>query len=479
MASTTTAVYFPARLRAAAWPTGVTVLLDLLAFELSLLLAWTIRLLVLPWWPIELLPEHYQGLALGVLLIPAAYYALGLYPGYGINPVERLRLRIQTTAFVFSLLLGWDYLVQGHQWSRGILLLTALAALVLPPLVDQLCRSFLARRASFGEPVIVIGAGKTGRQVVTHLQDHPEVGYSPVAFYDDDDALTGTTVMGLPVRGPICQAAELCGQISVAILAMPGAPRPRVQQVVDSLRFPRVILIPDLAGMQSLWVTGFDMGGILGLQVQRNLLANGNLRLKRTVDIVLSIPLLMFAAPIIAICACLIKLTSPGPAFYRQARTGKDGSHIELLKLRTMSLDAERILGECLKESPTFLSEWKTHFKLEHDPRLIPGIGSLLRRYSIDELPQIWQVLRGQLSLVGPRPFPQYHLADFHPSFQQLRVQVLPGLSGLWQVAARSKGDLDAQETLDTYYIRNWSLWLDYYILLRTIPAVLLAKGAY
>lgn len=454
------------------------VLLDLVVLELCLLLAWKTRLLLLPWWPIELLPEHYQGLVLGVLLIPGAYYVLGLYPGYGMNPVERLRLRIKTTAFVFALLLGWDYLVQGHQWSRGTLLLNALASLLVPPLIDQFCRSFLARRSGFGEPVVIIGAGKTGIAVASHLLSQPEVGYAPIAFYDDDESLIGTTALGLPVLGPICQAAELCGHGSVAILALPEAPKEKVQQIVDSLRYPKIVLIPDLAGMQSLWVTGFDMGGILGLKVQRNLLDEANLRLKRAVDILLSVPLLVFATPVIALCAFLIKLISPGPAFYSQERTGKDGTSIRLLKLRTMSTDAERILDDYLQMHPESLEEWKTHYKLREDPRLIPYLGSALRRYSIDELPQLWQVVCGDLSLVGPRPLPQYHLSRFHPSFQSMRIRVRPGVSGLWQVAIRSSGDLAAQESLDTYYIRNWSVWLDYYILLRTIPAVIYARGA-
>jgi lipopolysaccharide/colanic/teichoic acid biosynthesis glycosyltransferase len=174
-----------------------------------------------------------------------------------------------------------------------------------------------------------------------------------------------------------------------------------------------------------------------------------------------------------------MKRVSPGPAFYTQEREGQGSTRIRVPKLRTMHVNAESLLLEHLSENAEARREWQEHFKLKEDPRIVPGIGRLLRRTSLDELPQLWSVLKGEMSLVGPRPFPCYHLDEFDAGFRALRGRVPPGLTGLWQVSGRSNGDLKVQEAMDTYYIRNWSLWLDLHILARTIHAVLFGKGAY
>jgi lipopolysaccharide/colanic/teichoic acid biosynthesis glycosyltransferase len=230
--------------------------------------------------------------------------------------------------------------------------------------------------------------------------------------------------------------------------------------------------------LQSLHAPMRTLGTGLGIEISNAARLTRYRRGKRLLDLLISLPAAILALPLVAILAFAIKFTFREPAFFTQERMGRNGRIFRVFKIRTMYGDAEHRLAEHLERHPEARVEWERFCKLSNDPRILPILGSAIRRWSLDELPQLFNVIRGDMSLVGPRPFPEYHTVRFDEQFRLLRARVLPGLTGLWQVSSRSDGDLGVQRAQDLFYIRNQSFWLDLYILLQTLPAVLSAKGA-
>jgi len=251
--------------------------------------------------------------------------------------------------------------------------------------------------------------------------------------------------------------------------------------VLDQLQqvFQHVILLREFDDLPVEGLQVRNLGNLVGIEYTNNLLRRGNQTAKRALDLALAGSSLVVATPVIVLAALLVRIIDGGPVFFHQIRAGRAGRKFNVPKIRTMRRDSEKRLEEYLTANPALREEWTTRYKLRNDPRLISGVGHLFRRYSIDELPQLWAVVAGDMSLVGPRPLPDYHLSQFSPSFLELRQRVRPGLTGLWQITVRSDGRPEDQEAFDTYYIRNWSVWLDLYLLGRTIVAVASGRGAY
>jgi Undecaprenyl-phosphate galactose phosphotransferase WbaP len=420
-------------------------------------------------------------LSLMALTLPVGYILLDVYRVHGQAPIERFPLRIKATCLLFALLFSWHYATESTHWPAGAVALTFGFATVLPLVGESIIRTTLIRRGLWGVPAVVIGAGPMGQQVVRVLQQMPELGLRPVGFFDDHYAGNGgspATMENVPVLGSIADSAKYSHRIETAIVTTPAEARTTVDAVAVQLGYRDIIVVPELRELPTLWVRTSDFNGLIGLQMRRNLLLRRNRLLKQMIDHLIALPLLIVSVPIIAALALWIRAVSDGSAFYAQLRAGKDGRLVKVWKLRTMYPDAEERLEQHLNSDPSARQEWERYFKLTDDPRILPGVGHFLRRTSLDELPQILNVIRGEMSLVGPRPFPKYHLDRFDPSFQSLRSSVIPGITGLWQVSARSDGDLEVQQALDTYYIRNWSIWIDVYILYRTLGAVVAGRGA-
>jgi Undecaprenyl-phosphate galactose phosphotransferase WbaP len=409
-------------------------------------------------------------------LLPFGYAAAGLYPGFGVGAVETIRRLSYCTSFGFAILASSAFaLGLTFDLSRLTFALGWLLSLASVPLLRFALLYYASSLSWWGEPVLVAGQADQVSQTVLALRSALTLGYHPVAAWVP--GCRSKTLVGLSVEGRDWNDPPQKLDVRVIIVADSSV----TFDMIDYLqqRFRHVIAIRDLGGVPVEPSRVFNLGGTLGIEFTNNLLRLPNRFLKRAMDVVVGSGLLICALPLICLAAIMIKVTSSGPALYSQMREGFSGRPIRVWKLRTMHVDAEERLRALLTESPDLKEEWERNYKLERDPRIVRGIGRLLRRSSIDELPQLWSVVIGEMSLVGPRPFPPYHIESFDEPFRELRRSVRPGLSGMWQVMVRGDRGVDLQQQYDTYYIRNWSVWLDFYILARTFVAVAVGRGAY
>jgi Undecaprenyl-phosphate galactose phosphotransferase WbaP len=241
--------------------------------------------------------------------------------------------------------------------------------------------------------------------------------------------------------------------------------------------FPHVLFVPDMDGLPSLWNRTYDYGGQLGIGLEVGLLMPLPRLLKRITDLIIVIVGGLCCLPLIVAIALLIKCSSPGPIIFRQERIGFRGCRFQAYKFRTMVAEADKVLESYLAANPKMREEWENDHKLKNDPR-VTRIGRWLRKTSLDELPQLWNVLRGEMSLVGPRPIVKEEVIKYGEGYD-LYTKVVPGITGLWQISGRNNISYTTRVRLDSYYVRNWSPWMDFYILARTIRVVLNGAGAY
>lgn len=429
----------------------------------------------------EYLPSLYGQLwpILGVFLL--AYAVAGLYPAVGLSPVDELRRICLSTTFTYLVLGAGLFLTrEGETYSRGVFLLAWLLSLVTVLTGRLMVRHWFSRCPWWGYQVLILGGGRTGELVIQTLKNQPEFGLKPVAVLDDSRVHEGS-LCGVPIVGPLSAAPHLAlrHDIHYAIVAMPGVQREKLLRVLElyGRTFPHLLMIPDLFGVASLWVSSKDLGGILGLEIRQQLLLPGPRLIKTLLDLVLTLVIGLCLLPVLAVIAVLVKLDSRGPIFYGQPRLGQNSVPFTAWKFRSMVPNAAQVLDRYLDENPDLREQWERDHKLRYDPR-ITRVGRFLRRTSLDELPQLWNVLWGEMSLVGPRPIVTEEIVRYADKYS-LYTKVLPGLTGLWQVSGRNNVSYEERVNLDAYYVRNWSVWLDIYILLRTVWVVVIGDGAY
>jgi Undecaprenyl-phosphate galactose phosphotransferase WbaP len=429
---------------------------------------------------IDLLFYLRMSVVIGIFLF--TYAAFGLYPAIVVHPVTELAGIFRATTLTVLLLATLSFFHRDVEaYSRSVLLGSWLLIVIFVRLGRSLTRGWLARTDWWGELAVVIGAGSAGREVAATLSRNPGAGLRILAILDDDSDKLELARGAAPMTAPLSAAVSLAEDYRVryAIVAMPEARGQEVARIVERYAsgFHHVFIIPDLAGISSLSVDARDLGGVLGVKVSHRLLHRTPQIVKRSLDLLTAAAGGIVLLPFFALIAALIRMTSAGPAFYGHERVGRDGRRFTAWKFRTMVRNGDEVLRRHLELNPELLAEWTRDQKLRDDPR-VTTIGRFLRRTSLDELPQIWNVILGEMSFVGPRPIVQSEIERYGAKYA-LYKKVRPGLTGLWQVSGRNNTTYSARVAFDEYYVRNWSVWLDLHILGETVKAVLTADGAY
>jgi len=375
-----------------------------------------------------------------VFALPALLAVQGLYPGYGMARPARLRCRWVNSAAFFAGLLGLGALLPALALPPLALAITSLLFIILSPLTEDLIRHRLRRAQCWGKPALLLGSPEATQAMAQELTNNWALGLYPTLSSQRSDIDTIITSPGLLMTAQVSAYRHIycvSHPCDIALRSHPHAPALHPHPARSPYRLAR-----------------------------------------RAIDIVVGGLALVLALPLIGVFALLVYLTDRGSPFYVQPRSGQHGKRVKVWKIRSMYRDAEDRLQHLLATDPQRRAEWSNSFKLKNDPRILPKIGDFIRRHSIDELPQLWNVLRGEISLVGPRVFADYDLDIYTPEQLRIRQSVLPGVTGLWQVSGRSTGNNADKVRYDMAYLRNWSLWLDIDILYRTIGVVLSARGA-
>lgn len=332
------------------------------------------------------------------------------------------------------------------------------------------------------EDVIFIGAGRTAERALHYFKDDLGYRYNVVGFLDDKP-ISNKLTKKYGLLGKVNETEEIVknSQIQTVIITAPGMVRDKLQQLIATVQ-PHVrnlSYVPDLIGTPMMGVEAQVLftEEILMLHMQNNLAIKRNRFYKRTFDLICTFIGGLLILPIIAIISLLVAIDNKGNVIFAHRRIGKDGKEFPCYKFQTMIPNAQEKLVEYLEVNPEAKKEWEESFKLTNDPR-VTRLGDFLRKTSLDELPQLWNVIKGDMSLVGPRPIVKKEIERYGVYFREYAM-VLPGITGMWQASGRSDTTYEERVSMDTWYVRNWSVWLDIMYLAKTFQAVIFGKGAY
>ena len=367
----------------------------------------------------------------------------------------------------------------GPAFSRIIVGFGFFAGFLLDILFHFLVRFYFAKFKISTRNVLIIGAGKTGEITLKSLNKSFLFPYNIIGILDDNKV--GDSVNGVKTIGKIPDLEKVLKNKTVdeVVFAITNFPIERLLKIEKVCDTHNVVfkMVPNVFGLSIANAKAQDIGGVLLLELTRNKIVGLNVFIKRLMDIIVSLLALIVLSPLFFVIAVLIKMDSKGPIFFKHRRIGKDAKPFYCIKFRTMVVNAEEVLKKLFEERPSLREEFEKNFKLKDDPR-VTKIGRILRKTSLDEMPQIINVLRGEMSIIGPRPIVEKEVEKYG-KYKDLLLQVKPGMAGFWVANGRSDVDYEERVIMDAYYIKNWSLWLDVKIFIYAAISALRRRGAY
>ena len=414
----------------------------------------------------------------GFILI---FLIANLYPGISLAPAEEFKRLCIGSIFAYGGII-LSRLIEKNTWDsiNTAFLISCFFSMILLLCARSITHIFLYKTKLSGIPAVIYGTGSTGKLVAECLLNNIRTGYVPVLFLDDTDT-SKNEIMGIPVIHDTSVSHEIVKRynIKMAIVAMPELDAVKLKNLLNKSVsvFRYNVIIPNFFNISNIWMSVRDFSGILGIETSHKFKLSFNLGIKRLLDILFVFFGGILILPFLLLIALMIKITSRGPVLYKHKRLGKDGKPFYTYKFRTMKKDAEEQLKKLLDSDPAIMEEWKKNHKLKNDPR-ITAVGRILRRTSFDEFPQLINIIKGEMSLVGPRPIVYDEKEKYGDDFDRI-FSIKPGLTGLWQVSGRSDTNYHERISYDTYYLQSWSVWLDLWIILQTFGSIIFGKGAY
>ncbi|MCP2605290.1 undecaprenyl-phosphate galactose phosphotransferase WbaP [Candidatus Aminicenantes bacterium AH-873-B07] len=466
---------------------GALIFSDFIAIIFSFSLAYLIRREILPliYYGFQQKPvplgnhlEHFYMFIIWIIIFTYEKLYTKRYSFW-----DETRLLLKSTTISFSLIMIAVFITRQYaKFSRTIIILAWLLSFVFLPIFRFIIKTTLIKLNLWRKKVIIIGHSKTVSSIIKAIRDNRTLGYEVIGCLTSKNNSKVSSISGVKILGNINEIEKWKQKTGFEdiIISLPNLSSDkmigllkRCEQISDTIRY-----VPRTGELITAGVEIENIGKTLSLSVKKNLAKPWNILIKNIFELSLALILVILTIPLFIVISLAIKIDSKGPIFFMQERFGKRGKKIKLIKFRSMYEDADLRLKKYLNENPLARKEWRKFKKLKtFDPR-VTRVGKFLRKHSLDELPQLLNVLKGEMSLVGPRPYLMEEIKEIG-SVRSILLQVKPGITGLWQISGRSLLPFKERLNLDEYYIRNWSFWLDIIILIKTVKVLMSGEGAY